>query len=407
MGNRMGQAMKIMVISTLYPPNLLGGAEKSVALISEGLAARGHQVAILTLHDQSVETDTVERGVMVHRRRLRNFYWPYPSDDGRAVLPRIAFHMLDSLNVFMARTVGETLRRHRCDIVLSNQLSSFSVLAWRSAHQAGIPILHSLRDFYLLCPKSTMFREGKPCARQCLDCRVFAYPRKAMSQYVNGVTGVSQYMIDRHRTAGLFRNALSLPSILSAVRVPASVSPRLSAAPEPVRHFGFIGRIQPEKGLDLLLDGLLTLPRDCWRLLIAGHCCPAYLAHLQRRCADLPVSFLGFVPDTDFYAAVDVVVVPSIWEEPQPRTVLEAFAHGLTVIASARGGIPELVKHGHNGYLVDLDHPEELAHALSRAVYHPMEGRAYGENGRRSVAVRTEATLARDYELACRQVIEA
>jgi multimeric flavodoxin WrbA len=54
--------MKIMVLSALYPPNSPGGAEKSVALIAEGLAARGHDVSAVTLHDESTETETIEGG---------------------------------------------------------------------------------------------------------------------------------------------------------------------------------------------------------------------------------------------------------------------------------------------------------------------------------------------------------
>jgi glycosyltransferase involved in cell wall biosynthesis len=306
----------------------------------------------------------------------------------------------------MARIASEAIRRRRPEIVLSNQIVCFSTLSWKAIHQAGIPILHSLRDFYLLCPNSKMFRNEKPCGRQCADCRVLAYPRQRMSSYVDGVTSVSQYMIDRHRARGLFPNALHLPPILSAVRTPAAASARLAAAPEPVRHFGYIGRVTPEKGIDRLLDGLLTLPPERWKLLIAGTGPDSYLEHLRNRCAGLPVEFLGYVPDSQFYSAVDVVVVPSIWEEPQPRAVLEAFGHGLTVIASARGGIPEIVRPGETGYLVDVDRPPQMAAAIARAADQPMEGRIYGEAGRGIVVARTRATVAEDYENASRQVIE-
>lgn len=398
--------MKIMVLSALYPPNALGGAEKSVALIAEGLAARGHDVYVVTLHDESAETETIEEGVTVLRRPLRNIYWPFSPDDSHGVPAKMTFHLMDTLNLPMARTVSGLVRRYRPEIVLSNQIVCFSTLSWKAIHEADIPILHSLRDFYLLCPNSKMFRNDKPCSRQCVDCHVLAYPRKRMSHYVDGITSVSQYMLDRHCAVGLFPSALHLPPILSAVTTPAAVSARLAASPEPVRHFGYIGRITPEKGIDRLLDGLLTLPPERWKLSIAGAGPDAYLKHLRKRCTGLPVEFLGFVPDSQFYSAVDVVVVPSIWEEPQPRAVLEAFGHGLTVIASARGGIPEIVRPGETGYLVDLDNPQEMAAAMARTADQPSEGRGYGEAGRRMVVARTRATVAEDYENASRQVIE-
>jgi len=398
--------MKIMVLSTLYPPNLLGGAEKSVALIARGLAARGHQVSVLTLHDDPTHTETMEDGVSVLRYPLRNLYWPFPAEDGRGKAAKLAFHLIDSLNLLMAGAVKDAIRRHKPDIVLSNQLSGFSVLPWRIIHKAGIPILHSFRDFYLLCARSKMFRQGRQCQVRCADCRVLAYPRKQLSRHVDGVTGVSQYMIERHLAYGLFGNALILPPILSAVNTPPQASARVLAQPDAVRHFGYIGRVEREKGIDALLDGLLTIPPARWKLTIAGIGPEAYVTHLRARCAGLPVDFLGFVPETQFYGGVDVVAVPSIWEEPLPRSVLEAFGHGLTVIASSRGGIPEVVRPGATGYLVDMDRPQEMAAAIARVVEHPLEGRTFGENGRRLVLARTKETVAADYEAASLQVIE-
>jgi glycosyltransferase involved in cell wall biosynthesis len=398
--------MKILVLSTLYPPDIMGGAEKSVALIAEGLAARGWDVSVLALHNRPASIETRYGGVTVLRRPLHNIYWPFSSDEPHGVLAKMAFHTIDSLNVLMAQTVREVLARYRPDIVLSNQMSCFSTLSWKAIHEAGIPILHSIRDYYLLCPKATMFRRGTPCGKQCIDCRVMAYPRKRMSQLVDGVTSVSQHMIDLHRARGLFENTLVMPPILSAVKAPPAVSARVSAEPEAVRHFGYIGRIAPEKGIDLLIDGLSREPVEHWKLSIAGAGSDAYCAHLRRRCANLPVKFLGYVPDTQFYSAVDVVAIPSIWGEPLPRTALEAFGHGVTVIASARGGIPEVVRPGETGYLINPDNPREMAAAIARVIAHPMEGRCFAKAGRRLVVARTEATVAADYEAASRQVID-
>jgi len=395
-----------MVLSTLYPPNLLGGAEKSVALIAGGLAERGHEVSVLTLHDDPHSTDTVQDDVTVLRRPLHNLYWPFNAEQRHGVLARVTFHVVDSLNVMMTQTIAQALEQYKPEVVLTNQLACFSTLSWKTIHDAGAAILHTFRDFYLLCPKSKMFRNDKPCLTQCLDCRILAYPRKRMSRYVDGITGVSQYMINRHAEHGLFQNALFLPSILSAVRTLPAPSARLASPPGPVRHFGYIGRLEREKGIDLLLDGLLTVAPDQWKLSIAGTGSISYMKHLRERCAWLPVEFLGFVPDTDFYNSVDVVVVPSIWAEPLPRTVLEAFGYGLTVIASDRGGIPEVLHHEETGYLIDLNDPKQMASAIARVIANPLEGRTYGERGRRMVVSRTASTVAKDYETAAEQTIE-
>jgi len=118
------------------------------------------------------------------------------------------------------------------------------------------------------------------------------------------------------------------------------------------------------------------------------------------------VEFLGYVPDTQFYTRVDVVVTPSLWDEPLPRTVLEAFGYGLTVISTARGGIPEVVIPGETGYLIEPNKPEEMSAAIVRTIENPLEGRLFGATGRRMVVQRTEAVVAADYEAAALRVME-
>jgi glycosyltransferase involved in cell wall biosynthesis len=76
------------------------------------------------------------------------------------------------------------------------------------------------------------------------------------------------------------------------------------------------------------------------------------------------IEFAGHVEAAAFYDRVDVAVVPSLWNEPFGLTVLEALARGLPVIASRRGGIPELFAHGAAGCLVDPAQPGSLGRAL-------------------------------------------
>ncbi|MBU2818033.1 glycosyltransferase family 4 protein, partial [Acidithiobacillus ferrooxidans] len=63
---------------------------------------------------------------------------------------------------------------------------------------------------------------------------------------------------------------------------------------------------------------------------------------------------------------VDIVVVPSLWQEPLGLVVAEALAFGKPVIASKRGGIPEMIKDGENGLLFEPNRPEDLQESLHR-----------------------------------------
>jgi len=73
----------------------------------------------------------------------------------------------------------------------------------------------------------------------------------------------------------------------------------------------------------------------------------------------------------DFLPEIDVLVVPSVWDEPLPTVVVEAFTHGVPVIGSRRGGIPELIEDGRTGLLFDPAQPGSLEAALGRFIDDP------------------------------------
>ena len=76
--------------------------------------------------------------------------------------------------------------------------------------------------------------------------------------------------------------------------------------------------------------------------------------------------FLGFVDPTTFFPQIDVLLAPSIWHEPFGRITIEAFAHGVPVIATNRGGLPDIVQDGINGWIFDPDRLDDLVAILQR-----------------------------------------
>jgi glycosyltransferase involved in cell wall biosynthesis len=75
----------------------------------------------------------------------------------------------------------------------------------------------------------------------------------------------------------------------------------------------------------------------------------------------MPVRFVGSVEASDFFEEIDVIVVPSLWEEPLSRAIFEAYAHGKPVLGSRRGGTPEIIDENVTGLLFSTDSPIELA----------------------------------------------
>ena len=123
---------------------------------------------------------------------------------------------------------------------------------------------------------------------------------------------------------------------------------------------GIVGQIGAWKGHEDLIDALGLLQRDGIRpsLFIFGSGAPEYVAALEESAVELGVQqqieWCGYVADkSQIFGAIDVCVVPSRFEEPLATSAIEAGGYGCPVICSSSGGLPEIVKHGETGFVVE------------------------------------------------------
>jgi glycosyltransferase involved in cell wall biosynthesis len=241
------------------------------------------------------------------------------------------------------------------------------VAVWRAIKARGLPLVHTMRDQYLLCPRSTMFKNGLDCNSQCTTCRLYASPRMRMTRAVDAVTGVSRFIIDKHRQHGCFANATQHVIYNAYERSAESVRSAPAGAHANPLRFGYLGRLHPLKGVDRLIHAFSGLDPGDAELWIAGTGRAQDEAALKALAGERHVRWMGFVKPESLLGELDVLVVPSLGHDTAPRAVLEAFAFGVPVIGSNRGGIPELVT-GETGWIFDPDEPEALAKALRRCL---------------------------------------
>ncbi|MDR3403824.1 MAG: glycosyltransferase family 4 protein [Chthoniobacter sp.] len=357
--------MKLLFVNTLYAPNVVGGAERSTQWLAEAFAQQGNEVSVATLSREGRLTSEILNQVQVHRLPLANLYWPW---DGKKHTGSPLWHLRDIDNPTMGRRFGQLLEDIRPDVVHTNSLAGFSVSVWRSCARRGIPIIHTQRDYYLLCGNSSMFRRGRNCDGPCVRCRLFQLRKRELSSLVSGVVGNSQYILETHAQQGFFPSAKFQRVIWSAYRAPddASVLPSRTEV-QPLR-LGFFGRQTPEKGIELLLAAGAKLAEKV-EVMIAGAGDEDYVNGLRSRYPG--ATFLGLQRPADFFRKIDVLVVPSLWHEPLARVVIEANVHGVPVIATDRGGSPELIRPGVNGFLFDPDFPEQLDAAIKAFLDEP------------------------------------
>jgi glycosyltransferase involved in cell wall biosynthesis len=354
--------VKPLFVSALYHPNCVGGAEKVVHTIAEGLLDEGHQPVVVTTQEGSSGRIAHVNGVKVYYVGLKNLYWPHAREE-RSALAKAVWHGIDAFNAAMARAVGKVLDAERPDVVHTHSLTGFSCAVWNQAKSRRLPLVHTLHDYSLMCPKTSMFKQGRNCEGQCTACALYTSASKRLSRKVDHVVGVSRFILERHLACGYFQHGPQTHVIYNALAGQPASEPGCGQAGGPLR-LGYVGQLIPTKGIGELVSQMGTWQPSQCELVVAGKGSAKYEAML---CESAPknVRFLGFVDPHEVYRSIDALVVPSLWEEPLGMIVPEAYMHGVPVIVAKRGGLPEMVEEGRTGLVYDPLEPGGLRAAVN------------------------------------------
>lgn len=245
------------------------------------------------------------------------------------------------------RRMRTLFRRHRIDLVHSNQLYSYPA-ASAAGRDLGLPRVCHLRDEVTSSDLSWWCASGV----EALLC---------ISRHIEGQAAVWDGQQSRPQLVTLL-NPVLLPHLSTddISGLGRSAARRQFGLPQEAIVFGFIGQLAPVKGLMGLLDVLGRLAHDsCWHLAIAGRDHRPgvpYETACRERIGRLGlgdrVTLVGFLDDVGpFYRAIDVAVVPSL-VEPLGRIPLEAASYARPAIAFAAGGLEETIRDGETGWLV-------------------------------------------------------
>jgi glycosyltransferase involved in cell wall biosynthesis len=319
----------------------------------------------------------------------------------RAALPLRAVHARDSV-----RELRALAARERPDVAhFTNTFPLISPAAYRACAEAGAAVVQSLHNYRLLCPAATLLRDDEPCER-CIRHSLFESVRHACYQGSRARTAAVAGLLAYHRARGTFATDVDLyvaPSEFARGRFAAGglsaerirVKPNF-VAPDPLRglppsrepergHLLFAGRLAPYKAPDLALRAVAEVA-GAPPLVVAGE--GPLRAALEALATELGAraEFRGQLARSALFDALRgalCLVFTSRAYEVAPLVVLEAFACGVPVIAGDRGGLPELVRDGHNGRLFRAGEASHLAEQLRWLLAHPDARRELGANARR------------------------
>ena len=320
--------MRILIVNAHGDDASCGGAERAVGELTDRLLGRGFEVSYLQAFPGRVRGRDLDRTVL-HRTDWR--------DDS---LRRIRNHTGSVLS-FPAGVLRKAIAAHRPDVVHTHNLPGIDTGVWEAARQLGLPVVHTIWDYYLLCPRVSLTRrDGRLCRPSPLLCGLRTRRLARWAPAVSQVIGCSQHVVDVH--AHLFPGAA--PHVL---RNPIVVPARPSRPPqEPPAVLGYIGALDRIKGVDLLLDAAPRLASLGFQLRLAGE---GRLREEVARAAETRenVEWVGPVLGEEkwlFLERCDLGIVPSVWAEPggPTFTMAEWLAAGRPVLVSNRGGLGEV-----------------------------------------------------------------
>lgn len=319
--------------------------------------------------------------------------------------PRDALRFVYSLPA--RRAIGRLLDTWQPDLahlhIYYGQLTT-SILA--PLRERGIPVIQSLHEYKLACPVYTFVSNGQIC-EACKPRRFWhAVPKRCnrgslartllsvTESYLSRVSGAARDVDHFIAVSDFLRGRMIEHGVASSDRISTLHNfvdcDRVEPAAGPGRHILYFGRLAPVKGLAELVEaasGLADIP-----LLIAGD--GPLRPALERRIAELGldhVRLVGFRSGSDLQALIRdslCTVLPSRWYENCPLSVLESLAAGRPVVASRIGGVPELIDHEADGFLVAPGDVQGLRERLSWMAGHPAAALEMGRVGRQKMRER-------------------
>jgi GT2 family glycosyltransferase/glycosyltransferase involved in cell wall biosynthesis len=414
--------MRVLIVVHGFPPSAQGGSEYYAEAQARALRDRHSADVLVFTRDADprrpefdVRTDARD-GLTIVRvnntfRSVRTFADSYRDER----IDRIAAGTIDAF---------------RPDVAHVHHLTCLSTNIVFELARRRVPCVFTLHDYWLLCHRGQLIdTEGRLCAgpepdgcHNCLGPAADAAPgafaaaralravdprlpraaaralgwigagraggaggageaRKRLEHMrvvcdaVTHFLAPSRAMLERFEAFGIPRERLTL--------VPYGVDPapfgRSARAPGTRLRLGFLGSVMVSKAPHVLLEAFAGLPHasasvDVFGAFSAYHGDESYRTRIEPLLRQPGVKAHGAVPHdrvADALAAIDVLVVPSVWPENSPFVIKEAFLAGVPVVASRIGGIPEVVIDGVSGLLFEPGDARDLARVLTRLLEEP------------------------------------
>jgi glycosyltransferase involved in cell wall biosynthesis len=346
--------------------------------------------------EQAVDND---RALLESRGHHVDLYMRGYDDIAKVGSANAAIQALWSARTYLE--VRRLIRKRRPDVVhVHNIFPLISASVYSAAHAEGVPVVQTLHNYRLVCPASTLLRDGRPCElcvghapwravryRCYRDSRAQSFALSSLLT-VHRVIGTWKREVDAYIALTNFGREIfvrgGLPAERIFVRHNAIETPTVSVR-EPSGRAIYLGRLSPEKGVRVLLEAWRSLPEVPLDIIgdgplrdeVAAAVATPELAHVR---------LVGPLAHDEALARLKrarMLVFPSICYEGFAFAIVEALACGLPVVASRLGAQAEVVNHGVSGLLFSAGDPKALRDTVTRLASSPELGARLSDGARR------------------------
>ena len=331
----------------------LGGQEYRVLSEAKAMGLRGHQVVIAAPGKSQLTRLAKQEGIHCEAIPVGISGW------GRLV--PLFLKLLVKHKIQIVHTHGS---QDSWMASLAGRLSSYRPVIVRTRHKST-PISVSFRHdvLYRFLPH-VVTTTGETVRQQLIEQN-----RLNPDSVVSIPTGVDMMRFHSGASDMAFKEALGIK------------------VEQPV--VGTISFLRPEKGLNVLIDAVSLLRKEfsqvCCLIVGTGQQHQKLLEQIRQQKLDGAVILTGFREDIpELLNVMDVFVLPSL-EEGMPQSLLQALAMERAVVASAVGGVPEIVQEGQTGLLVSPRDSVALAEKVGSLFRHPDQGKVLGQAGHRFI----------------------
>jgi glycosyltransferase involved in cell wall biosynthesis len=377
--------LKILYVNKFH--YLKGGSEKYYFELAELMKEKGHKVAFFSMeNEKNIKTEDKEY-----------FVKEIDLDTGSK---------LKALDVIYSKEnekrMTEALEDFKPDIVhINNFQRQLSASIIKAINKKNIPIVFTAHDMQAICPASAMLYKGKICEeciqkgyKACLEKKCIKdsklksilsvieakyYRKNKIYKKIDYIIAPSEFIKNQ-----LIKGKLEYQKIQTLHNFVTDEKNKLNNV---IGDYAFyFGRLSIEKGILNLIEAIKNI--DNGKLVIAGDGPEKekIIRFIEENELENKVKLVGYLGQNEIKSYIRnarFIVVPSIWYENCPYSILETMEIGKPIIGSRIGGIPELIENEKNGYLYKYDDVKELSERMEKLFTNTGIVRNQGEMSRK------------------------